>query len=120
MRASSSAWRAEVLTASEKIRLAHRDLGLDALEARGLVGLPRRGLVGVREPRRLLASPDVPRSREVRRAAVIELEHGVRDRLEEPAVVRDQDDRRVERLQLALEPFEARDVQVVRRLVEEE
>ena len=49
-----------------------------------------------------------------------ELERRVRDRLEEPAVVRDEDHAGVERLQLALQPFEARDVEVVRRLVEQD
>ena len=49
-----------------------------------------------------------------------ELEHRRRHRLEEPAVVRDEDDRRVERRQLALEPLEALDVEVVRRLVEQQ
>ena len=34
--------------------------------------------------------------------------------------MRDEDDRGVERLQLALEPLEALDVEVVRRLVEEQ
>ena len=57
---------------------------------------------------------------EVRRASGVELEHGGRRRLEEPAVVRDEDDAGVERRQLGLEPLEARDVEVVRRLVEEE
>ena len=69
---------------------------------------------------RVLAAPLVPRPGEVVRAAGLELEHGGRDRLEEPAVVRDEDDRRVDRLELALEPLEALDVEVVRRLVEEE
>src|SRR5262249_50688084 len=41
-------------------------------------------------------------------------------RLEEPAVVRDEDDPRVERRQLGLEPFEAGDVEMVRRLVEQQ
>ncbi len=40
--------------------------------------------------------------------------------LEEPAVVRDEDHGGVERVELALEPLEVRDVEVVRRLVEEE
>src|SRR5262249_6678957 len=70
------------------------------------------------EPRGLLATPVVPRACEERRASGFELEDGGRNRLEEPAVVRDDDDAGVERLQLALEPFEARDVEVVRRLVE--
>ena len=34
--------------------------------------------------------------------------------------MRDEDDSRVERLQLLLEPFEAGDVEVVRRLVEQQ
>ena len=70
--------------------------------------------------RRLLAPPLVPRAREEERAAALELEHGGRDGLEEPAVVRDEDHGRVERRQLALEPLEALDVEVVRRLVEQE
>src|SRR5215210_210410 len=62
----------------------------------------------------------MPWTLEVRRPPRVELEHHVRDGLEEPAVVCDDHDSRVERLQLALEPFEAFDVQVVRRLVEEQ
>ena len=42
------------------------------------------------------------------------------DRFEEPAVVRDEDDCRVERLELLLEPLEVLDVEVVRRLVEQQ
>src|SRR5439155_1067832 len=44
----------------------------------------------------------------------------VRDRLEEPAVVRDDHDPSVQRLELAREPLEALDVEVVRGLVEQE
>ena len=54
------------------------------------------------------------------RATWRQLEHGRRDRFEEPAVVRDEDHGRVDGLELALEPFEVLDVEVVRRLVEEE
>ena len=72
------------------------------------------------QARGLLAAPVVPRAGEVRRAAGFELEHGGRDRFEEPAVVRDEDHRGVDRLELALEPLEARDVEVVGRLVEEQ
>ena len=43
---------------------------------------------------RLLEAPGVPRAGEVRRASGDELEHRVRDRFEEPAVVRDEDDPR--------------------------
>ena len=49
-----------------------------------------------------------------------ELERRGRDRLEEPAVVGDEDHGGVERRELALEPLEARDVEVVRRLVEQQ
>ena len=48
------------------------------------------------------------------------LERRVRHRLQEPAVVRHDDARRVERGELALEPFEARHVEVVRGLVEQD
>ena len=75
---------------------------------------------GSGETRRFLTAPVVPGAGEVRRAAGFELEDGVRDRFEEPAVVRDEEDGGVDRLQLALEPFEARHVEVVRRLVEEQ
>ena len=68
----------------------------------------------------LLAPPRVPRAREVQRLAAVELEHRVRHGLEEPAVVRDDHDRRVQCLELALEPFEALDVEVIGRLVEQE
>src|SRR5919106_763031 len=50
----------------------------------------------------------------------LQLGWGGRARLEEPAVVRDQDDRCVEGRKLVLEPLEAGDVEVVRRLVEEQ
>ena len=54
------------------------------------------------------------------RATRCELEHRRRDGLEEPAVVGDEDDARVDRLELPLEPLEVLDVQMVRRLVEQE
>ena len=54
------------------------------------------------------------------RAPSLELEHGRADRLEEPAVVRHQHDRGVEARQVLLEPFERLDVEVVRRLVEQQ
>jgi len=55
-----------------------------------------------------------------RAASALELEHGRRHRLEEPAVVGDEHDGGVDRRQLALEPLEALDVEVVRRLVEQQ
>ena len=65
-------------------------------------------------------APLVPRAGEEPRAARLELEHRGADRLEEPAVVGDHDDRGVERLELGLQPLERVDVEVVRRLVEQE
>ena len=77
-------------------------------------------LLGRNRARGLLAPPLVPGPREVVRRARGELEHRGRHRLEEPAIVGNEDDGGVDRLELALEPFEALDVEVVRRLVEEE
>jgi hypothetical protein len=54
------------------------------------------------------------------RSTGCELEDRGRHGFEEPAVVRDEDDGRVDRLELSLEPLEILDVEVVRRLVEEE
>ena len=50
----------------------------------------------------------------------LELEHRGADRLQEPAVVRHEHDGGVERLQVALEPLQRLDVEVVGRLVEEQ
>ena len=70
--------------------------------------------------RRLLGAPGVPRALEVARAAGLELEHRGADRLEKPAVVGDEDDRRVEPDEVVLEPLERLDVEVVGRLVEQQ
>ena len=67
-----------------------------------------------------LAAPLRPGAGEEARLAGLELEHGGADRLEEPAVVGDHDDRGVERLELGLQPLERVDVEVVGRLVEQE
>ena len=75
---------------------------------------------GRRRARRLLPAPLVPRAVEEERLRTAELEHRGRHGLEEPAVVGDEDHRGVERRQLALEPLEALDVEVVRRLVEQQ
>ena len=77
-------------------------------------------LSGRRGPRGLLAPPLVPGAGEVVRSSRCELEHRGRDRLEEPAVVGDKDHRRIQGRELCLQPFQALDVEVVRRLVEEE
>ena len=71
-------------------------------------------------PRRLLPAPDVPLSREVDRAPAVELEDGRRQRLEEPAVVGDEDHRGVDRAQQLLEPLDRLDVEVVGGLVEQQ
>ena len=55
-----------------------------------------------------------------RAAAALELEHRGADRLQEPAVVRDEDDGGVDVLQVALEPLQRLDVEVVGRLVEQQ
>ena len=78
------------------------------------------GLAGRGCARGLLLAPLVPRPGEVVGASGRELEHRGRDGLEEPAVVRDEDDGGVDRLELALEPLEVLHVEVVRRLVEQE
>ena len=62
----------------------------------------------------------MPRALEVRRTSRIELEHHVCHRFQKPAIVRDDHDPGVEGLQLPLEPFQALDVEMVGRLVEEE
>jgi hypothetical protein len=107
-----------------RLRLARlrpvAEAGDEALEPRDVLRLPLGELRLQREPRRLLLPPDVPLAREVRRPAALELEHRRPDRLEEPAVVRDEDDGRVDRRQLLLEPLHRLHVEVVRRLVEEE
>ena len=94
-----------------------RDEALEPLDVLGLaLGEPRLH----RQPSRLLLPPDVPLAGEVDGLAAFELEHGRADRLEEPAVVCDEDDRGVERRQLLLEPLDRGHVEMVRRLVEEE
>ena len=92
----------------------------EALEAGDVDGDAVRCLAGRGGAGGLLLPPLVPRAREVVRATGGQLEHGRRDRLEEPAIVRDEDHGRVDRLELALEPLEVLDVEVVRRLVEED
>ena len=111
-----------------------RELRLRLLRLRLLVAEPRheplepldvvRDPVELRRRRRragrLLATPRVPGAVEEERLRPAELEHRGRHGLEEPAVVRDEDHGRVERGELALEPLEALDVEVVRRLVEQQ
>ena len=70
--------------------------------------------------RRLLPAPGVPRALEEARAAGLDLQHAGADGLEEPAVVRDEHDRGVERDERLLEPLERLDVEVVGRLVEQQ
>ena len=107
-----------------RLRLARAGAGAEArdeaLEPLDLLLLaldraPERELA-----RRLLLAPRVPRALEEARAAGLELEHRGADRLEEPAVVGDEHDRGVERLQVRLQPLQRADVEVVRRLVEQQ
>src|SRR5262249_44939845 len=76
----------------------------EALEPCDVRRVPLGRLRRRREPLRLLAAPLVPWSREVRRPACLQLEHGRGRRLEEPAVVGDEDDGRVQVAQGLLEP----------------
>ena len=70
--------------------------------------------------RRLLLAPGVPGAGEEAAALGLQLEHRGADRLEEPAVVGDEDDGGVEVDEVALEPFQRGNVEVVRRLVEQQ
>ena len=92
----------------------------EALEPRELLGLALGRAGGVLGARGLLAAPDVPFAREVRRLSALQLEHRRRHGLEKPAVVGDEDDRRVDRAQQLFEPFDRLDVEVVGRLVEQQ
>ena len=87
-----------------------------AISSRVALGRPR----GMVRARCLLAPPDMPLAGEEDGAPAVELEHGGRDGLQEPAVVRDEDDARVDRLEHPLEPLERLDVEVVRGLVEQQ
>ena len=121
--------RAHLLEPADLRQLRLRLLGLRPLVAKAgdeplepldvlgvaLLRLRRRERAG-----RLLASPLVPGAREEDRAAAFQLEHRRRHRLQEPAVVGDEDHTRVERRERLLEPFEVADVEMVGRLVEEE
>ncbi len=103
-----------------RLRLLVPESGHEPLEALDVVGHAADGLLRRDCARRLLAPPLVPRAGEVVRPRRPKLEHGGRDGLQEPAVVGDEDDGSVDRLELALQPLEVLDVQVVRRLVEEQ
>ena len=86
------------------------DLGLLALDGAAQGELARR----------LLPAPLMPGPGEELPAASLQLQHRRAHRLQEPAVVGDEDDGGVEADQVGLEPLERRDVQVVGRLVEEQ
>src|SRR4029077_15727797 len=75
------------------------DEALQALDL-GLLALARVGLVGERE--RLLAAVRAVAHRVVLAAAELELEHAVRDALQHPAVMRDEQDRARQRRELIL------------------
>ena len=92
----------------------------EALEPRDVLRDAICRLLGRGGPRSLLAPPLVPRAREEVRASRCQLEHRGRHRLEEPAVVGDEDHGRIQGRELRFEPLEALDVEVIRRLVEEQ
>jgi hypothetical protein len=103
-----------------RLRFLVAEAGNEPLQTRDVLGDAVGGLLRRDRSRGLLATPVVPRAGEVVHSARRELEHGRRHRLQEPAVVRDEDNCGVERRQLRLEPLEALDVEVVRGLVEQE
>ena len=92
----------------------------EPLETFDLFGLAHRGLRLVDRARGLLAPPHVPGAREIDGLAALELQHRSRHRFEEPPVVRDEDDGGVECLEQLLQPLERLDIEMVRRLVEQQ
>jgi len=70
--------------------------------------------------RRLLLAPSVPGPSEEAGALRLQLQHRGPNRLQEPAVVGDEDDRGVEVDEVGLEPLQRGDVEVVGRLVEQQ
>ena len=93
------------------------DEALHALDL-GLLALDR--LAAGDLARRLLLAPGVPGPGEEARPLRLQLQHRGADRLEEPAVVGDEDDGGVEVAQVALQPLQRGDVEVVGRLVEQQ
>ena len=83
-----------------------------------LLALERVGLR--RQPLGLQPPPVRVAALVVAAAAAVDLEHPGRDRLQEPAVVRDEHDARVEAVQMLLEPLDGRRVEVVGRLVQQQ
>ena len=107
-----------------RLRLAGAGAGAEAvdepLEPRDL-GLLLLDRPAERElARRLLLAPGVPGALEEAAAAGLQLEHGGAHRLQEPAVVGDEHDGGVERLQMRFQPLERLDVEVVGGLVEQQ
>ena len=92
----------------------------EPFEPGDLLRLALRLLLLVNRPGRLLEPPHVPRAGKERRASLVELEHCRRDGLQEPAVVRDEDNGGVDCSEHLLQPLERLDVEVVGRLVEQE
>ena len=71
-------------------------------------------------PRRLLLAPGMPGPGEEAAALRLDLQHRGADRLQKPAIVGDEDDGGVEVDEVALQPLERGDVEVVRRLVQQQ
>ena len=103
-----------------RLRLLVAEARHEPLEARDVGVVPGDLLAGGERPRRALAAPLVPRPGEEERPPGLQLEHCGRHGFEEPAVVGDEDDPGVQRRQQLLEPLEARHVEVVGRLVEQQ
>src|SRR5690349_4209474 len=79
------------------------------------------GRAAAREfPCGLLFTPGMPRPREVLPPTALQLQHGSCDRLQKPAIVGDEHDCGIELRQRLLEPFERREIEMVRRFVEQQ
>src|SRR5205807_5689347 len=92
----------------------------EALHALDLLALLVDGLAERDLACRGLPAPRAPRAGEEARAPGLDLQHRRADRLQKPAVVRDEDDRRVHGDERLLEPLQRLDVEVVGRLVEQQ
>ena len=78
-----------------------------------LVGLCRHPLGPLQPPVRVAALGHAP-------LAALELQHAGGHRLQEPAIVRDEDQRRVQAVQVLLQPLDRVDVEVVGGLVQQQ
>ncbi len=92
----------------------------EALHAGDLGLLPLNRLAASDLAGGLLLAPGVPGPGEEARPLRLQLQHRGANRLQEPAVVGDEDDRGIEIAQVALQPLQRGDVEVVGGLVEQQ